>query len=103
MNPSPINNQESSLQSSNKPNTNNQTNVSSFRTPKPCFKCGERFFPGHQCKIQQTLMTIQIGEKEKTGEENEEVWHDVEGEKLLTCKKRQPYQDMLSKRSKELK
>ncbi|XP_057986676.1 uncharacterized protein LOC131171223 [Hevea brasiliensis] len=72
-----------------KTNTNITTNSNTIRQPRPCFKCGDRYFPGHQCKQQKLVMAIQGCESDGTVfqvqgqdmEDGDKVWHDVgEGE-----------------------
>lgn len=57
-------------------NTILNPNSRGVRQSKPCYKCGEKYFPGHQCK-QKTLMALQ-GLKGDIVERDEE-WHDMLG------------------------
>lgn len=84
----PTTSQSSVNQPTTKFTSTDYTNSNTIRQPRPCFTCGEKFFPGHQCK-QKTLMALQLQENDasvfqmqKQGiDEGEEEWHDViEGE-----------------------
>lgn len=49
------------------------TNTSNRNTSRPCYKCGERYFPWHQCKF-KTVMAVHGGGLDDNGEE---VWHEA--------------------------
>lgn len=54
------NSQSSVAFPASKPNssiTNTTTNSNTISQPRPCFKCGDKYFPGHQCKQQKTVMS----------------------------------------------
>ncbi|KAF2298263.1 hypothetical protein GH714_020928 [Hevea brasiliensis] len=55
-----------------------------MRQPKPCFRCGEKYFPCHQCR-QKSVMAVEIEDdgaaafqlQNQVVLEVEEVWHEV--------------------------
>ncbi|KAL4281537.1 hypothetical protein GQ457_03G002250 [Hibiscus cannabinus] len=68
------------------PNQNNKTALVEYRrTHNLCFRCGERFSPGHQCKVKQ-LNSMEEGEdqaeEEPQEEGNTETECQVEGDNL---------------------
>lgn len=52
----------------------NQLPQGERRPPKPCFRCGERYFPRHTCKA-KIVMAVQV--KEIESEANQEVGQEV--------------------------
>ncbi|XP_038999500.1 uncharacterized protein LOC120125070 [Hibiscus syriacus] len=60
--PNPISTQKSSqlpVQQKNAANTSSRQNLLDYRRQNNlCFKCGDKFVPGHQCKIKQLNMMI---------------------------------------------
>ncbi|KAL4281742.1 hypothetical protein GQ457_03G022050 [Hibiscus cannabinus] len=67
-----------------RPNTLNQNNKTALveyrRTHNLCFKCGERFTPGHQCKVKQlnSMEEEEEQEEEAPQEERTEETHGQE-------------------------
>ncbi|XP_021653075.2 uncharacterized protein LOC110644554 [Hevea brasiliensis] len=55
--------QSSVNQPINKVSSNMLVTHNTIRSPRSCFKCGKKFFPGHQCK-QKTLMALQLQEND---------------------------------------
>lgn len=51
--------------SSKQPTLNQETR----KTPNPCFKCGERYFNGHQCKYKVILNIEECPEEKEEGED----------------------------------